>query len=268
LEQQRMRALVEDALRQVRPQVGVLLVGLHAVCGHHGVAQRGLHAAHVHGVVDDRVGREQLRAALPDRAPAEIRVLARGRGVALVEAAKTLEQRAWIGDVARLEVRGRLRDPDRLGVRVEPVQLIRPGERGALDDRVRSTRARCEQRIEPARRRHAVVVGERHDRRAGAPPAGVARPCRPSRHRLAKYLQAERSALELVLQQRRRSVARRVVDDDHLEAARLQRLGAQATEEVRQPPLAVVGRQDDRDVGCRAHGVQRTSPPPAPLSRR
>ena len=139
--------------------------------GHHQVpAQRPLRdvVGHHGGLVEEPTTPALLRR------PAGRDVLA-PEVERLVEAARLLQHRPREEQVAALEVGARRHGLAVDGVRAVGVGTARP-QRGALQDaEVRGGAGGGDALVQPGRVGHAVVVGERHERRGGLPPAQVAR---------------------------------------------------------------------------------------------
>ena len=177
-----------------------------------------------------------------DRPIGEVGVLA-AEPERLVEAAEPLEQGPRIGDVAGLEPPGGLRHLLRPREPGQQVELVGVGLGSPLEEPA-LPRRRPDHRLEPARLRAAVVVGERDQRRLGRPPAEVSlrgRAGDAGEGELAQP-QARRGAGE-----RRFGVA--VADHDHLEALAGDRLHRERLECEGEPRLPSPGRDDDGDLG-------------------
>ena len=217
LEHQRVAAAVEDPLREQLAQVGAHLVRPQVLGGELGDPHLVAPAALEDRVVDERLGREDRRRARLGRAPAEVGVLARGRRVALVEAVQPLEQRARVEDVAGLEVRGQLGQPQRLGERARGCRppsgraASGPGRSGPRRRRgpsagSRATSASGRQSSSVNATSGAVAARQPRLRALAGPPAGRGGTSSAAGRRARRRPRAPR-----------RLVARAVVDDDDLE---------------------------------------------------
>ena len=183
-----------------------------------------------------------------DRAPGEVGVLAAVDPPERldVEAADRLEHLARVEDVAGLKGGVVGGHSDRPRERPEPVGLLGVGLGAALDDRAGVLGAGGEAALEPLGRRHAVVVGERDQRRPRRPPPVLARGRPAPVLGVGDDPQVELAARELALEHLGGRVGRSVVDDHDLELVAGERLGAKRGEQALQLPGAVEGRDGDR----------------------
>ena len=108
---------------------------------------------------------------------------------------------------------------------------------------------------QPAARRAAVVVGERHEWRLGEPPTSVSRHRRPSRPLVPDDPQREVPTFECRVQERLGAVSRPVVYDDHLQTIPSQGLIAQRVEQCLDAVRPVARREDNRDDRCARHAA-------------
>ena len=217
-----------------------------------GVAKGFGETADVDRVVDERVLDEAEAGAHRLGAKAEVGVLAEERE-RLVEAAEPFQQPTRVGHVRGRKPAVRPSNPERARDPVEEMELGGIGQDRALEDLVVVAPGR-EQRLEPAGRGTAVVVGEGDEIGPGLAPAEVPARSRPARRDLEDAdVVGARVAVQLGV--------RGIADHDHLEVRSGDRLRGECLERERKPGRPAPSRNHDGDAWRVRHRPDRTIPP-------